>query len=888
MTILQLLRHSLGRHRWTSVLLALVAALAAAYLVAAPRLASVAVDAALGDAVSAAPAQGREIGLRLTPRSVGAPTVSTRPGPGPQPPFERVDAAVREVMGPAVGRLVGTPSWAAQSAVLHVTRAGGAPVRPDGAQAVLRVQSGLDERVRWVSGAAPTAAAEERTIATPIGSHEVAVVPVALAARTAKEWGLTVGQQLDLDPLEQGAPAAAVLVGTFEPLDPEDGFWQVEPRMTGIASIPSPEGGSIEQAALVAGTEAYGAAADALWRTSRPDAGSAGSPAFVHSWRYPLVSERLTAADVAPLRALLTRLDSDARLRSAVPVPLHVTTGLTGILDGYERSVRTTGVMTSFAAAGVGALAVLVLGLTALVGVDRRRGEVRLLRARGASAGLVALLLAVEVALVVVPVGVVAGLLPVLLLPGDTPAATWVEAALVLAVPVGAAALGALARMRAVDRPVAADGDLTATVRAVRRLVLELAVLAVAVLAVLTVRSRGEAISAGTADEYAALAPVLVALAAALVVVRALPYPLGRLARVAGARRGLVGFVGLARAARTGATAVVPISAVVVGATVLGLLAATSVTIADQREVAAYRAVGADARVDAARLDPADLAALARRPGVGAVVPAFTDPAATLRTPAGTSTVLLVAVDPARYADLVRGTPADLGPLPAEPAEDRLPALTGPGVALDGDGELTFQGLTVPVVRAAAVPGLERVAAGRESQVVLVPLGALVDTVASVQPNTAFLAADPTAARALEATDPVASLTPTGLVTGVSTVRGTVERVSGLALPSLVAGTYVLTAVLAGLLSLLAVLLVLAATREERATLVIRLRTLGLPHGRDRALAWTEVLPVVAVAALAGGVVGALSPWLVAAALDLAPFTGAAVRPPVDPRPLVA
>ncbi|HEX6917756.1 MAG TPA: hypothetical protein VF140_06720, partial [Phycicoccus sp.] len=37
-----------------------------------------------------------------------------------------------------------------------------------------------------------------------------------------------------------------------------------------------------------------------------------------------------------------------------------------------------------------------------------------------------------------------------------------------------------------------------------------------------------------------------------------------------------------------------------------------------------------------------------------------------------------------------------------------------------------------------------------------------------------------------------------------------------------------------------------------------------------------------------GGLVGALSPWLVAAALDLAPFTGAAVRPPVDPRPLVA
>jgi putative ABC transport system permease protein len=192
------------------------------------------------------------------------------------------------------------------------------------------------------------------------------------------------------------------------------------------------------------------------------------------------------------------------------------------------------------------------------------------------------------------------------------------------------------------------------------------------------------------------------------------------------------------------------------------------------------------------------------------------------------------------------------------------------------------------VVRAGVVPGLERVAAGRESQVVLAPLDALVGTLASVQPNTAFLAADTAAARALADAEPPASLTPTGLVTDVATVRGTVERVAGLALPALVTSTYLLTAVLAGLLSLLAVLLVLAATREERASLVIRLRTLGLPHGRDRALAWAEVLPVVAAAALAGGVVGALSPWLVASALDLAPFTGAAVRPPVDPRPVVA
>ncbi len=898
MTPGQLVRRSFGQGRLVAVLLALVAGLAAAYVVAVPRHASVAVDAALGDAVSAASVHAREVGLSIRPKALGAPTIDEQPGPGATAPFERVDAAVRAVMGPRVEPLVGSSSWAATSEPLRLTRSSGRPVSTDTLQVLLRVQSGLDERVRWVSGSAP-GAPEGRTRNLPDagGARAVRVVPVAVSARTAERWGLAVGDRLDLAP-DRAYPTAAVVVsGTYEPLDPADGFWAVEPRLSGIAAIPDPLGGVVQESALVAAPDAYPAVSDALWRVRPGTDDGAGSPALLHSWRYAFDPARLTAADVDALRAFLVRLDGDARLREVLPQPVRVTTGLGGILDRYEGSVATTAVMTSFATVGVGALAVLVLALTALVGVSRRSEEVRMLRARGASLGVVSALVAVEVALVVVPVAVLGLLLVLLLVPGQAPASAWVEAVVVVLVPLLIVVLGAAWRVRAVDRPVAADAETAALLRRVRRVVVELAVVAVAVLAVTTVRSRGAAITAGTTDWYAALAPTLVALAASVLVIRVVPAALRLLAGRAGRGRGLVVFVGLARAARTGATAVLPVATLVVGATVLGLLAATSATVADQRVLAAYRAVGADARVDAVRLDPADVRAIAARPGVRAVAAAYTDAGATVRTPDGTRSVLLVAVDPARYTEVLRGTPlaADLPtaawwatPGSATPGSaTALPAAASPALGLADGAVLTVHRAEVPLQPVRVVSGLDRVAGGAALPVVLVPLDALQRVVSSAQPDVAFVAAGPDAAAALAAA-PVRDLTPGSLVTGVTTAAGMADHVRGLALPSLVSTTYRVAGLIAAVLTLLAVLLVLAATHDERSTLVLRLRTLGLPRGAERALAWTEVLPVVTVAAVVGGLVGALAPWLVADALDLAPFTGAVQRLVVDPRPLLA
>jgi putative ABC transport system permease protein len=197
-----------------------------------------------------------------------------------------------------------------------------------------------------------------------------------------------------------------------------------------------------------------------------------------------------------------------------------------------------------------------------------------------------------------------------------------------------------------------------------------------------------------------------------------------------------------------------------------------------------------------------------------------------------------------------------------------------------------LRGLSTPARRVGTVPSLERAVSGQGRVVALVPLDALVAALPATQPNTVFLRASPAAQRALDDAAARDRSQLGGLVTGVSTVSGVSAAVADRALPRLVAATFVVGVLLAAVLSFLAVLVLLAATRAERSQLAIRLRTMGLPHGRERRLAWAEVLPLLSVGVVAGCVVGVVVPGLLAPALDLAPFTGAVTRLPIEPRPL--
>ncbi len=399
-----------------------------------------------------------------------------------------------------------------------------------------------------------------------------------------------------------------------------------------------------------------------------------------------------------------------------------------------------------------------------------------------------------------------------------------------------------------------------------------------------TVRARGAEIAGGRTDWFAALTPVLVGATAALLVLRLLPVPVRAAARVAARRPGLVGFLGLARAARTGTVVVLPVLAVVVGATVLSLFATLTVAIGDQRELASYRSVGADVRVDGVRVDADDAAALAARPGVHAVVRAYVSAGAHLVSGRRSTPVVVVGADPAAYAGLLRGTPLQLGR-----ARHRVGPSSSARARRRGTSSSRWAGRGCRWTGSPSTPRSSGCPRGQDLPVVLVPLDRLEEILPSAQPNTAFLSADASAAAgpAEPCRDP-ATATPSGRVTGVDTAAAAEDRVAARALPRLLARTYLTGALLAGVLTLLAVVLLLVATRPERTALVIRLRTMGLPHGGERALAWAEVLPVVAGAAVAGAVVGAVAPALIEAAVDLGPFTGGAPHPALALDPLAA
>ena len=120
--------------------------------------------------------------------------------------------------------------------------------------------------------------------------------------------------------------------------------------------------------------------------------------------------------------------------------------------------------------------------------------------------------------------------------------------------------------------------------------------------------------------------------------------------------------MGLTRAARTGAGAAVPLAALVVGATLVTLMATLTASVSEQRELAALRAVGADARVDAARIDAPDVAALAARPGVEAAVPAHVDAAATVSADGRVTSVVVRRGRPGALRGAAGGHPARLHP----------------------------------------------------------------------------------------------------------------------------------------------------------------------------------------------------------------------------------
>lgn len=768
--------------------------------------------------------------------------------------------ARRQAYGVGTAKLVGVPDPGLPR-----------PTPTEIPQVSLLTQQDLHGHARLVDGHWPSADVRHT-------AHGGLLVEAVLTRRTAHTMKLRPGDTFHVPQRNPRFTVAVRVAGLVAPKDAGAVYWRAEHSLDRptLVNHPSPLGEPQyhwEFSALL-----NRSAAPVLWAV---DGG--GARVF---WHEPLAVGALQAGDVSDLRSELASLESGpAGVRLAQDMGygnLRFDATFSGDLDDFSATMASVTPLLLVAELGLCTTVLAVLLLWGMLAAERRREELALLRARGASRTDLALRLTTENAVAALPAALCGAAAAWLVTPEGPPvtALVWwaaVTAVAVLVLPVRAAVAHRDRRSRARGRSRLRRPGL-------QRLVIEGAVLVLVAAAVLTLRRRGVT-SDGQADPFAAAVPVLLALGAAVLLLRLYPLPLRLLARPAARRRGSAAFLGLTLSsrARLAASAGLPLVAVLVALTVAGFGATVLSSVSTGRAQAATRAVGADARVETANALPRALRdELVDAHGV-------TDSTALRTQEAGSvvdvlDPVLVAVVDGPSYARLAARTGLgrfDAKTLARPGAHGTVPALVPPSLAhqMGRRADVEVPGLRFPVtpavVRSAtpAADGDDFVVVARSTL-----LAARPDAGATLQPDTLLLTGDHLDGHALRK-----------LVDGATDHGAVALRAEELAsynaseVQSGAVTLYRAAAALAAGYAALAVLLSLLQRAPERQALQARLATLGMRRRARRGVLLLEALPLYLLIAVAGAATGLASVPLFGTGIDL---TGLAGTPPTVPIPL--
>lgn len=544
------------------------------------------------------------------------------------------------------------------------------------------------------------------------------------------------------------------------------------------------------------------------------------------------------------------------KVRTLTDPSTVVDTDLDDVLSGFTELRGGVRPLTAVAAFGTGTVAAVVLLMAGGLTADRRRAELALLRARGASLrGLAGRLLA-ETAVIALPAGALGLGIALLALPGGRAFYAITAAATVTAVACAALPLRAAVAHRTV-RIHGGRGDVASVRPSRRRTVAELTLVVVALGAVETLRRRG-----ASGDQLTSLAPVLVGVTAALLLVRLYPLPLRGLSRPAARLRGAVGHLSLARAGRTSASAVLPLLALLTALTTAAFGGSVLAGVREARDQAALLTVGADARIEATAPLPSGLPDRIRRtPGVREVTAVSIMYQA--RPTDLSQSVPVAGVEPQDYAELAGRT--GIGPFGADELKRRtahgpLSALASPTAArtygtrpfpvLLEDGTTITVRITVVRDRTPAVAGdnflvVDRAGlnASASRPTALLLTGTRLD-------RAALRGAAPDSADVQLRSEERARYADSPLQTGA-------ERV------------YAAAGAAGAGYAVLALLLSLLRAAPERTALLARLRTMGLTRAQGRRLLVLESLPQAGLAAAGGALTGWATIRLLSPGIDL-------------------
>ncbi|MFJ9029956.1 ABC transporter permease [Streptomyces sp. NPDC102274] len=715
----------------------------------------------------------------------------------------------------------------------------------------LAAQSGLAAHATVREGRLP--AADGRVTA------RTKELEAAVTSATARDLRLRVGSVIHLSDSTGSTDLAVRITGIIEPRDPRGSYWSVEPvlRTPGLTAMPTRPPQSRWEAGLLLAPDAGPAL---LGTQSMPE----------RYWRLAPTGEELTARDAPALLQRIASLEGGPELlkmREIAGGTAVLSTGLETVIGSHVATREAITRIVVVAAFGIGSVAAVVLAMAGGLIAARRTDELALLRSRGGSLRGIGGRLLAETAVIALPASG-AGLLLALVA---------VDEARLLPAVYGASAVALLGcatlPVRAVfqHRRPQAHGDRDDLTRARpgrQRTVAELTLLVIAVASVVTLRRRG---TSGTGDLLVSAAPVLVALIAALVLVRLYPLPLRWAARPAARLRGAIGFLSLARAGRSSVTGTLPLLALLIALTTAAFGGSVLSGVTEARDRAALLAVGADARVstprDATPLPTGAERAARKVAGVRDTTAVRVESTAELARGEGAGTappkpLTLIGVEPESYTRLARQL--DFGTFPA----DALKSAGG-------------------VLNAVASPGLaERL--GTAPRRISSPAGEVTVRITAVRtqtpaaPRSEFLLVD---RKGLKHADPT-TLLATGEGMNASVLRAALgagpeqevevwlrseERaaLTGSPLQSGAERIYA-TAVAAGAAyAVIALLLSLLQSARERAALLARLRTMGLTTRQSRQLLGLEALPQALLAAGGGILVAWATIQLLAPGVDL-------------------
>jgi putative ABC transport system permease protein len=723
-------------------------------------------------------------------------------------------------------------------------------------QIELVYQSGLSSHVRLVSGTLPSGVKAGDQSSGPI-------FPIAVTVATAHQFGLFVGERVKV-------PAYHVTVevsGILRPEQQQNPLWALDPiQADPYLVVPQDAPAYWQGGAFVSASEVV------------PVEHLVGPLSISLRWVLPLSISNLTAGQAQALAvalpAALGQAGNDLVADPSGPIfSAMLTSGSLTLLSNFADQADAVTALLSLLFVSLFAICAAVLLLAVWLLSEIRSGEFATLQARGASRRQLALL-ALRGSLPGVLVGAVIGLaVAIAATPGNgSPLGWWLSGLTLLAVLAGLPLL-TTRRHRAPAVVARRRERLTGRQAKARRLVIEVVLVLAAGGGLITLRDHG--VAGGSAiDPYTSLAPVLVAIPVAVVLLRCYPLAARTLLRLAGRRSGVTAFVGLARAVRTAVTTALPVFAMVLALALVAFAGMVRGAVVRGDVTVSWQQTGADAIVSTpGSISPVAQRAIAAVAGVQATAPVslttgvFRDG----NTPFG-----VVLVDPAQYAALLSDGPPGWGALgaalasPANHHNGVVPVLvtagiagqpSGPGAVLETGGQQVNARIVGQVTDVAAL------ANQTGGPYLVLPSAAL--GAAAPAASMDLLVGPGISHSGLAAV--VKRLIPKASVSYRSSV------LAGLENAPLQHGAYVafaLGSAEAALLSMLILLLALVLGGRSRQLTLARMNAMGLSAGQGRRLVILEALPQI-LAALVGGVAcAALLAPLIGPELNLSVFTG--------------